>query len=123
MDKKKILIVEDEVSLRRILADKFESEGMRVLTASDGEQGLEMALEERPDIILLDIIMPKKDGITMLRELRADERGKNIKTILLTNIGDADEMLANASKGVCSFLVKSNWDIKDISQKVKECLG
>jgi len=122
MNDKKILIVEDEVTLRRVLVDKFENEGMRVFSASNGEDGLEIALEEIPDIILLDIIMPKKDGLTMLRELRENEKGKNIKVIILTNITDASKMLDDANRGVYDFLIKSDWKVEDIFKKVQDYL-
>ena len=121
-----ILIVEDEVSLRNALCDKFTRDGFFVFNAKDGEVGLITALREKPHIILLDIIMPKMDGITMLKKLRLEnEWSKNVPVVLLTNIGADDEKMIKEireDKSVC-YLVKSNWAIKDMVEKVREMLS
>lgn len=120
---KKILIVEDEPPLRNALRDKLSRENFAVLEAKNGEEGLEIALRERPDLILLDIIMPVMDGITMLKKLRGDDWGKNAKVIMLTNLSD-DESLANAiAQGSHEYLVKSDWKIEDVVAKIRERLG
>lgn len=120
-----ILIVEDEVSLRTILCDKFVREGFTVLNAKDGEIGLATALEEEPDLILLDLVMPKMDGMTMLKKLRqTNDWGKTVPVMLLTNLGSDDEsrMREIAEDTAVSYLVKSNWSINDLTEKVKETL-
>ncbi|MBT6034062.1 MAG: response regulator, partial [Candidatus Jacksonbacteria bacterium] len=88
----KILIVEDDQSLYKALTERFEREGYSVLGAKNGEEGLSIALEEKPVLILLDIIMPKKDGISMLADLRKDEWGKNVPVIMLSNLSDTEKM-------------------------------
>ena len=86
---KKILIVEDEGLLLEILETKFKKECFEVITARDGQAGLELALSQHPDLILLDIIMPKMDGMTMLKHLRADSVGKNIGSGLPSRLATA----------------------------------
>ncbi len=122
---KKVLIIDDETPMLDALTDKFEREGFdRVLTAHDGEEGLAKALAERPDLILLDILMPKMDGITMLKKLREDEWGKTVKVIILTNFDTTDDMLKEVTSTEPSYyLLKSNWRIEDVIIKAKEVLG
>src|SRR3989344_3013072 len=120
---KKILVieaVEDEISLRNALHEKFTAEGFRILEARDGEEGLAIALREHPDLILLDILMPKMDGITMMKKLRqANEWGKKVPIILLTNLSAKDEKInkAIADYEPAYYLVKSNWSMADLVEK------
>ena len=121
--KNTILIVEDEVSLRNALCDKFKREGFNVFEAKDGEVGLVVARKEKPDIILLDIVMPKMDGMSMLKKLRADGPwSKSVPVMLLTNLGADDKEMAKdiVEDELTSYLVKSNWAINDVVKKVKE---
>lgn len=120
---KTILIIEDEISLLKALEDKFTFEGFDVLTARDGEEGLEAALKSHPDMILLDIIMPKMDGLTMVRKLREDEWGKTAKIILLTNLSSTDAITEALQHNVFDYLVKTNWKLESIVIKVKTLLG
>ena len=120
---KKILIVEDEAPLRQAIFDKFEREGFQTFQEENGEGGLESAFKEHPDIILLDIVMPKVDGLSMLRTLRRDEWGKNVQIILLTNLNDAEYVATAMENGVFDFLVKSDWKLDDLVIRVKEKLG
>jgi DNA-binding response OmpR family regulator len=119
----KLLIVEDEPSVAQILTDKFQSEKFTVLRSHNGEEGLKMALKNKPDIILLDLIMPKMDGLTMLKKLREDKWGKNAQVIVLTNLSDGASIEAAMKDGVYDFLVKADWKIGDLVKKVKEKLG
>ncbi len=120
---KKILIVEDERPLREVLCDKFEANGFKAFKAKDGKEGLAVALKEHPDIILLDIIMPKMDGMTVLKKLREDKRGKDIPVILLTNLADDQKVAEATEEGVYGYLVKSDWKIADVVKMVEERLG
>lgn len=122
-NKKKILIIEDEKPLRQALFDKFTREGFTTFQAKNGSEGLDMALKERPDLILLDIIMPKMDGLTMLKQLRSDEWGKKVPIIILTNLNDAENVAAAMEKGVYDFLVKSDWKLDELINRVKEKLS
>ncbi len=125
-NKKKILlieIVEDEVSLKKVLHDKFEEEGFSVLDAKNGEEGLGLALQEKPDLILLDLMMPKVDGIEMLKGLRNDPRGKDIPVIMLTNVGDVDHISEAIEYGSYDYLIKTDHTLEDIVRRVKEKLS
>ena len=120
---KTVLIVEDEVSLIIALRDKFFHEGFTVLEAKNGEEGLGVALDKHPDMILLDIIMPVMDGITMLKKLReSGEWGKTAQVIILTNLNEAEKVSEAMAAGTYEYLVKSDWKIADIVNKVKEKL-
>ena len=119
---KKILIVEDEPSLRAALRDKLSREGFNCLEAKDGQEGLGIALREHPDLILLDIIMPVMDGMTMLYELRKNPWGNSVPVILLTNLSEAERVSESLRQGVYDYLVKSDWTLEDIVKKVKEKL-
>lgn len=124
MDKvRKIAIIEDEPSLSAALHDKFELEGFSVYIAKNGEEGLKIIQENNPNIVLLDIVMPVMDGLTMLKKLRRTEIGKSLPVIILTNLNDADSMSESLSDGARDFLVKSNWKIQEVVDKVKEKLS
>jgi len=94
-----------------------------MLAENNGIDGLKTAREKHPDLILLDIIMPFMDGITMLHELRKDEWGKNARVILLTNLSDSGKVTTDIINSVSGFIVKSDWKIKDIILKVKKILA
>lgn len=127
MEKKKvlILIIDDEEPILNALVDKFgREEFAELFTARNGEEGLAVALKEHPDLILLDILMPKMDGITMLKKLREDVWGKSVKVIVLTNFDTTDEMLKEVTATEPAYyLLKSNWEIADVIAKSKEVLG
>ena len=121
--KKKILIIEDEAMTLSALKEKFMDEGFYVAVAKNGEEGLEEAFLEKPDLILLDIIMPKMDGITMLKKLQNDERGKKIPVIILTNLSDPDSVYDSIDNGAYNYLVKTDWSMEDVVKKVRGKLG
>ncbi|NQU83611.1 MAG: response regulator [Parcubacteria group bacterium] len=118
---KKILIVEDEISLIRILSARLKEEGFDVLEANNGKKGLEIALKEHPDLILLDIIMPLMDGMKMLEKLRKDSWGKEAKIIVLTNLSNGTVGEA-VEKGVKDYLIKADWKLGEVIEKVKNRL-
>jgi len=122
-ESKKILIVEDEEPLRSALREKFTREGFSIIEGKDGEEGLNIALSEHPDLILLDIIMPKMDGMTVLKKLHEDKVGKEIPVILLTNLSDDQKVAEAIKEGVYEYLVKSDWKLSDLVKEVKEKLG
>ena len=122
---KKILVVEDDAPMLRALIDKLRLEGFAVREAKEGRAGLKMALEEKPDLILLDILMPIMDGLTMLKELRgANTYGKTVPVILLTNLSaDKEEIMRTVAETEPSYyLVKPNLTLSQIMAKVKEQL-
>ncbi len=121
----KILIIEDEEDVRQALVDRLSREGFKTSQAKNGQEGLKIALKERPDLILLDIVMPKMDGITMMRKMRKDKWGRKVPIILLTNLSATEERII---KGLVEdepsyYLVKSDWKIEDVVKKVKETLN
>lgn len=115
-----ILIIEDEAYLRKLLKEKLTKEGFEVLEAGDGKVGLETALNKHPDVILLDIIMPVMDGISMLKKLRQDAWGKNIAVIVLSNLNEVEKINESVEENAYGFLVKSDWEIDDIVTLIRK---
>lgn len=124
MDKKTILIVEDEESVQRAISDALTNQEFSTLMASDGEKGLEISLKEHPDLILLDILMSKMDGMIMLQKLRQDEWGRTAPVIILTNVGPNANSIINSvlQNEPAYYLVKSDVKLEGIVEKVKEVL-
>lgn len=122
MSKKKILIVEDESTLRKTMGEFLEMEGFNSVSASDGEMAVEIAKKEIPDLIILDIILPKKDGFEVLDELKSDKKLENIPIILLSNLETAEHIQRAFEKGVTTYLVKSDYKLEDVVKKIKEML-
>jgi len=116
-----ILIVEDEAPLRQALADKLGREGFKVLEAVNGQEGLERALKEHPDLILLDIAMPIMDGTTMLKNLRKDKWGKRVSVIILTNYSAVEKVPEVLESGAHDYIVKSS-RLEDIINLIKQKL-
>lgn len=119
---KNILIVEDEAPLINILAEKLEDEGFSAIKARNGEEGLRLALSKSVDLILLDIIMPVMDGMTMLQKLREDEKSKEIPVILLTNLNTIENISIALEEGAYDYLVKTDWSLDDVVDQVKKKL-
>ena len=109
---KTILIVEDVSSLQTAIKEILEDSNFKVLTASNGDEGLQKAFAKKPDLILLDIVMPKMDGLSVLRLLRKDKWGKNVPVIILTNLSDKAK-LAEAEKYNVDYYIKSDWEIEE----------
>jgi len=121
----KILIVEDENAMRTALTDYLTAAGFgHISGAKDGREGLRLALEGKPDLILLDIVLPKMDGMAMLRELRKDPVGKEVRVILLTNLAADDAIMRGVILNEPSYyLVKADHSIDEVLHKVKSVLG
>jgi DNA-binding response OmpR family regulator len=122
-NKKTILIVEDDSMLRNILVEKLTKENFIVLEGKDGEEGLAQALKHHPDLILLDVLMPKMDGVTMLKKLREDKKSVATPVILLTNVGYGSQIDEALRHGVQDFMVKTNWKLDDVVAKIKQKLA
>lgn len=120
---KTILIVEDEMSMQRALKNKLEGGGFSVMTADDGEKAVEAMRSGSPDLVLLDLIMPKLDGITVLRQMKADEKLRRVPVVILTNLSSGDKVAEAMQLGTFDFLVKANYSLDDVLRKVKERLG
>jgi len=120
----KILIVEDEGSIVRSLTDMLTAEGFEVIQARDGETGFKKAVDEKPDLILLDLLIPKVDGMTMMEKLRENDWGRNVKVIILTNLQPDDKIVKCISKYEPTYyFVKTEWHIDDVLVKIKTVLN
>jgi response regulator NasT len=121
---KRVLIVEDEEMLATTLKDMLSDEGYSVDVASDGETALEKAREMKPHLILLDIILPKMDGLSMFERLQEDETDGESQTevIILTNLSDRSTVMRAIENNAYDYLVKTDWDLNEVITKVKEKL-
>lgn len=122
MNKKKILVIEDETTLQNTMSEYLRDENFEVVSALDGEQGTTLAKLEIPDLILLDIILPKKDGYKVLEEIKADKKTRNIPVILLTNLESMNDIQKAFEKGATTYLIKSDYKLEDVVKKIKETL-
>lgn len=118
----KVLVVEDEEPVRRILAEKLAKEKLLVLQAVDGVEGIKLALEQKPDVILLDIRMPHVDGLEVLDKVREDSWGKNVPIFMLTNLTESSQISRAMGKNVKGYIVKSDWKLDDVVTEVKKVL-
>ncbi len=123
--KKIVLIIEDEPPMLHILFDKLSESGFAVLQAKDGQEGLDTALAKHPDLILLDVLMPHMDGMTVLSKLREDDWGKNVPVILLTNVSpDGNDVIQSIVKTQPAYyFVKSDIKLESIVEKIHEVLS
>lgn len=119
----KIAIVEDDVAISQMYRIKFEAEGYEVDTAENGKIGLDLIKEMKPDIVLLDLMMPEMNGEEMLKALRAEDWGKNVKVIILTNMGESEAPASIKEMNVEAFILKANMTPRQVAELVKEHLG
>lgn len=118
----KILVVEDETFLVKIYAVKLKKEGYDVSIANDGEQAVKLAAEVNPDLILLDLILPKMNGFEALEKMRATAVNKETPVIVLSNLGQEEDVKRAEGLGADDYLVKANFSIQDIVAKIREIL-
>jgi len=120
LSKTNILLVEDDSFLAGMYVAKLDLEGFEVHLAADGEKGLKMAKEERPDIILLDIILPKMSGFDVLKSLKDDAKTKDIPVILLTNLGQRGDVKKGLDLGAIDYLIKAHFMPSEVVEKIKK---
>ena len=121
--KKKILVVEDEPALRKALTEKLSTAGYQVMAAKDGQEGLSTAVNKKPKVILLDLMLPKMDGMSVLDRLRKDDWGKDVPVIILTNLMATDGYKKLAEDfAVYDYVVKSDRTLEEVVQKVEGAL-
>jgi two-component system, OmpR family, response regulator VicR len=120
--KQKILIVEDDRALQSALVEILTQEGYETASAYDGEEGVQKVEVDKPDLILLDLILPKKDGYEVLAELKKGPN-KNIPVLILTNLEEIDNVQKALELGAQTFMVKSDFSLRDIIEKIKENLS
>jgi DNA-binding response OmpR family regulator len=119
-EKKKILIIEDDEMICSMYKTKFEAENYEVYTAQNGADGLEIAKKMKPQMVLLDIILPQIDGFTILEAIKKDSKTKKIPVIMLTNLGTDEDKEKGRKLGAVDYLVKANLTPAQVSQKIKE---
>ena len=119
----KILLVEDDPMVVRMYQRKLEKDGFQLILAFNGEEGLAALKKEKPDIVLLDIMMPKMNGIDMLKTVKADPAFKDIPIVMLTNLGDRPEDVQKCKElGAEDYWVKANTPIQEIAERIKKIL-
>lgn len=121
---KTILVVEDEKDLREAMVDTLSIKHFTVIEAKNGEEGVNMALQKHPDLILLDILMPKMDGMEALKQIRSDKWGANVPVIILTNFNATDEHIVEGMVAYkpAHYLIKADWDIYNVINQINEIL-
>jgi len=120
---KKILIIEDEEIISNLLAKKLSQVGYEVKTAFNGQEGLEILEQEKPDLVLIDIVMPKKDGFETISEVKGDPTLKDIPIIIISNSGQPVELDKAKEMGVNDWFIKTDFDPQEVIQKVKKQIG
>ncbi len=121
-DKIKILLIEDDSFLLSMYATKFSMENFEVITAEDGEKGVRSAAKELPDIILLDILLPKINGFEVLKQLKANKLTRYIPVILLTNLSQRSEIEQGLAEGAEDYLIKAHFMPSEVVDKIKQVL-
>ncbi len=121
--KRTILIIEDEPALADIYSTSLRAEGFEAPVAGDGVEGLEMALRTLPDLVLLDLVLPIKDGFEVLKDIKSDPRTSGIPVIILSNLGQEYEVKHGLDLGAACFLVKTDVEPAKLVQKVKAFLA
>jgi len=121
--KKKVLVVDDDDNLRNILVDALSNAGFEPEGASNGEEGLKKAIESHPDVMMLDVMMPKMDGWQVLDKLRADAWGKTAKVIMLTSLGQMENVAQAMDKKVMTYIVKSDLDLNNIASTINTVIN
>ncbi|MGB2762262.1 MAG: response regulator [Minisyncoccales bacterium] len=120
---KTILFVEDEAALQKTFGKILEEEGFEIISALDGDIGLKLAKLKKPDLILLDLILPKRNGFEVLKSIKEDKEIKDIPIIVLTNLETMDNVDRAIKLGATTYLVKANYSLKEVITKVKQALG
>lgn len=120
--KLKVLLIEDDIFLSSMYITKFKLEGFEAILGNNGEEGLALAKAEIPDIILLDIMMPKMNGFDVLENLKKDSRLKNIPIVMLSNLSQKDEIERCLSMGADDYLIKAHFMPSEVVAKIKKTM-
>lgn len=124
ISKNKVLIIEDDDHVSKVYDIKLKMEGIDTFIARDGEEGVKVCIAEKPDLVLLDLMLPKKDGFEVLEELKKDSSGcKHVPVIILSNLGQQSDREKAEKLGATEYLVKADIKIADIVEKVKSYLN
>lgn len=122
MKKAKILIIEDDKFLLKLYSEKLRREGFEVLESLTGEEGLNKVFIEKPDLVILDLILPGKNGFEVLSEMKLNPKTKNIPVIILTNLGQESDIKKGLELGAVAYLVKTEFSMNQLPELVKEYL-
>ncbi len=118
----KVLIIEDDKFLRELINRKLQSENFETVLAIDGETGLDLIIKENPDIVLLDLILPGINGFEVLTKVKKNEKTKNIPVIILSNLGQKDDIEKGMGIGATDYLVKAHFTPSEIVEKINQIL-
>ena len=119
---KKILVIEDDKFLRELITRKLSDDGFVTVEAMDGEEGIKKVKEEKPDLVLLDLILPSIDGFEVLSQIKKDENLKSIPIIILSNLGQKEEVEKGLKMGAVDYLIKAHFTPGEIIEKIKNIL-
>ncbi|MDD3399474.1 MAG: response regulator [Candidatus Paceibacterota bacterium] len=119
---KKIIIVDDDLSVQKILTEKLKCEGFECFGACDGKEALKIIRKEKPDLILLDIVMPRLDGISVLKIIKKNKDTRKIIILVLTNLSSSHTLEESLKAGVTDYLIKADYTLDDLVRKIKEKL-
>ena len=120
---KKILFVEDEAALQEAFGGVLKQAGYHVIKALDGEIGLRLAKSEKPDLILLDLVLPKLHGFEVLKKLKKDKETEDIPVIVLTNLERAEDIEKAIELGALIYLVKMQYNLIEVIEKIRKIIG
>jgi DNA-binding response OmpR family regulator len=123
MDKKNVLLVEDDKFLSSLLRNRLEKEGINVIYAEDGEAALQALKQIKPDLILLDIILPKKSGFEVLEAIQQDPTLKDGPIVIISNLGQDGDVLRGKELGAIEYFVKAQTSIDDLINHIKKFVG
>ncbi len=120
---KKVLVVEDDTLLKDMLGQQLTKEGWQVLHATEGEQAITLSVSEHPDVILLDLLLPGMSGFDVLSAIKEKEETKDIPVIILSNLGQQEDIDKGVKLGASDFMIKSNFTLDEVSNKIKEVIS
>jgi DNA-binding response OmpR family regulator len=120
---KKIVIVEDAELIAQLLERRLRAEGYYIFVAKDGEEGLETIQREKPDLVLLDIVLPGMNGFQIIEQLKKDRLLRDMRIIIISNSGQSEEIEYAKEIGVSDWLVKTEFDLQEVIEKVRKCIG
>lgn len=123
MAKKKILIIEDDAFLLELCSRKIKEMNFEILEATDGESGLEIIRKEKPDLVLLDLGLPKMDGMEVLKRVRKDPKTKQIKVLIFSNYSDRQKVKEGLGLEVSDYLIKAHFTLDEVVEKIQKLLG
>ena len=121
--KRKVLVVEDDKFLQRIIVMKLSGDDFGAVGASDGEEALRLMLADKPDLVILDLILPRMNGFEVLSEMRTNQRLKDVPVIVLSNLGQDEDISRVKQMGAIDYMTKSNVSIHEVVQKIKEAFA